>query len=340
MLNTLTPEEKQLLLLLGWFRRHYALYLGLSRERPATRESIRQFGSAWFGRRLLELGPAFDSLLRKGLLQQDRTTWQLTETGAACFQELDQSETFYRYEYDNFFALSENSAAHALFCERVYGEDLNQHGLADRDELLQLLDFLDIQAGAYGLDLGCGNGRIADFLQRQSGAVFLGVDISPEAIRRAELIPNPQLSFQVGNMNTLSLGERFDFIISVDTLYYAADLKETLRACLAHLRPGGVFACFFSQWINGEEEKPRLAGRRTVLAAAFRELDQPFEFLGISEPGRLHWRRKRDVLVEMRPAFEAEGSLALWDYRFREANRYAEWPGSWYARFIYKAVGR
>lgn len=337
MENLLTSEEKQLLLLLGWFRRHYALYLGLKRERPATRESVLHFGQAWFGEQLLEIEPAFSSLQHKRLARESGAGYELTETGAGHFQKLDEAETFYRYEYDNFFSLSEKSAAHALFCERVYGENLNQHGLADMEELRQLLGFLDITAGTYGLDLGCGNGCIADYLQRQSGARFLGVDISPEAIRRAQEIDNPQLSFRVANMNALSLSEQFDLVLSVDTLYYAAKLKETVRVCLSHLQPGGVFACFFSQWINEEGEKPLLDGRQTVLAQAFRELEQPYEFLDISASGRRHWRRKRDILLDMRPDFEAEGSLALWDYRFREANRYAEWPGEFYARFIYRA---
>ena len=334
----LTPEEKQLLLLLGWFRRHYALYLGLSRERPATQESVLQFGGAWFGSRLLDLAPAFSSLKQKGLIREDGTAWALTEPGTARFSELDASETFYRYEYDNFFSLSENSPAHALFCERVYGEDLNQHGLADAEELHQLLSFAEIPEGAHVLDLGCGNGLVTDYLQRNTGVHLLGVDISPEAIRRAEQIGNPRLSFRVANMNALALPERFDCILSVDTLYYAADLKATVAACLSRLRPGGVFACFFSQWISGEEEKPLLEGENTALAQVFRELGQPFGFLDISGSGRRHWRRKRDTLLDMRPAFEAEGSLALWDYRFREANRYAEWREGFYGRFIYKTV--
>lgn len=340
MQHNLTPQEKQLLLLLGWFRRHYALYLGLSRERPATQESILQFGQAWFGSRMLDVGPAFSSLQDKALLLRAGGAYELTESGSARFQALDQTETFYRHEYDNFFSLSEKSAAHARFCESVYGHNLNQHGLADQAELGRLLEFAGIPAEARCLDLGCGNGLITDFLQRQSGARFLGVDISPEAIRRAASIPNPRLSFQVGNMNMLSLEQRFDAIVSVDTLYYAADLKETVQACLGLLLPGGVFACFFSQWIMEDGEKPQLDGGHTVLAKVFRELGQPFSFLDISGSGRQHWRRKRDALLEMRQDFEAEGNLALWDYRFREANRYAEWPGEHYARFIYKVKPR
>lgn len=343
----LTPEEKQLLLLLGWFRRHYALYLGLSRERPARPESVLQFGRAWFGGRLLDIAPAFSSLKKKGLIREDsaRTghlqgarskAWILSEPGAARFAELDASETFYRHEYDNFFSLSENSQAHALFCERVYGANLNQHGLADMEELQQLLSFAEIPEGADVLDLGCGNGLITDHLQRSSGARFLGVDISPEAIRRAEQIPNLRLSFRVANMNALALPERFDLILSIDTLYYAADLKATVEACLSHLRTGGRFSCFFSQWIMEERERPLLEGENTALARVFQELNRPFEFLDISESGRQHWHHKRDVLLAMRPEFEAEGSLALWDYRFREANRYAEWRGDFYGRFIYR----
>ncbi|MCB0586078.1 MAG: class I SAM-dependent methyltransferase [Phaeodactylibacter sp.] len=336
MKEPLTSEEKQLLLLLGWFRRHYALYLGLSRERPATRKGILEFGRAWFGKRLPDLEPAFSGLQQKGLLRQKDEAFELTEAGSATFQRLDASETFYRYEYDNFFSLSEKSAAHALFCERVYGENLNQHGLADVQELRQLLAFVPIRNESSGLDLGCGNGRITAWLQRQTGARFLGVDISPEAIRRAHQASNPGLEFRVGNMNELSFSERFDFILSIDTLYYAASLKHTVEACLSHLRPGGAFACFFSQWISEEGEKPLLEGDNTALAQVFTGLGQPFEFQDISRQGHRHWRLKRDVLLEMRPAFEAEGSLALWHYRFREANRYAEWPEGHYARFIYR----
>ncbi|MCB0546854.1 MAG: class I SAM-dependent methyltransferase [Phaeodactylibacter sp.] len=334
--NYLTPEEKQYLLLLGWFRRHYALYLGLERERPATGESILQFGRAWFGNQLLDLASAFPGLKHKQLIREEGGAIEFTEAGASQFAELDASETFYRYEYDNFFSLSEKSEAHALFCERVYGKNLNQHGLSDTGELRQLLAFLDLPSGAYGLDLGCGNGLITDYLQRRSGARFLGVDISPEAIRRAEQIRNPHLAFRVSNMNALSFSEPFDFIVSVDTLYYAADLSATVRDCLSNLRPGGIFACFFSQWINAEGERPFLEGTHTGLAKVLRELEQPFEFQDISESGRKHWRLKRDVLLDMRPDFEAEGNLALWDYRFREANRYAQWPADFYARFIYR----
>ncbi|MCO6475500.1 MAG: class I SAM-dependent methyltransferase [Phaeodactylibacter sp.] len=332
----LTHEERQLLLLLGWFRRHYALYLGLSRERPATRESLLQFGLAWFGEHLLGIEPAFSSLEHKGLIRLTKAGYEFREEGLARFAELDVSETFYRYEYDNFFTLSENSPAHARFCERVYGENLNQHGLADTEELQQLLSFVKIQEEADVLDLGCGKGLITDYLQRHSGARFLGVDISPEAIRRAGQIPNPQLSFRVANMNALSLPERFDLITAVDTLYYAADLRKTVEDCLSHLHPGGVFACFFSQWISEEGEKPLLEGNNTGLAQVFNALGLPFEFLDISDSGRRHWRRKRDALLAMRPDFEAEGSLALWDYRFREANRYAEWRSDFYSRYICK----
>ncbi len=335
----LTSEEKQLLLLLGWFRRHYALYLGLSRERPATKDSLLQFGRAWFGEHLLSIEPAFSALKNKGLARQTEAGYEFTEQGLARFQELDESETFYRYEYDNFFFLSEKSLAHARFCERVYGENLNQHGLADTEELQQLLSFVEIQEGAHVLDLGCGNGLITDYLQRHTGARFLGIDISPEAIRRAERIPNAELSFRVANMNALSLPERFGLITAIDTLYYAADLRKTVEACLSHLHSGGVFACFFSQWISEEGEKLLLDGNNTGLAQVFNALGLPFEFLDISGPGRRHWRLKRDVLLAMRPDFEAEGSLALWDYRFREANRYAEWREDFYARYIYKAGG-
>ena len=243
--NALSPEEKQLLLLLGWFRRHYALYLGLSQERPANQESILQFGQAWFGVHLLDLQAAFPALESKKLLQQQPDlAYALTASGELAFQQLNKEETFYRYEYDNFFSLSEQSPAHAIFCERVYGENFNQHGLANQEELLQLLHMLNMPSGADVLDLGCGNGKITAFMQDHSGAHFLGLDISPQAIRRAKGLAGPGLSFEVGNMNALDLSSTFDYILSIDTLYYADNLEGGNKRLFGST-PAGWNLCLF-----------------------------------------------------------------------------------------------
>jgi len=54
-------------------------------------------------------------------------------------------------------------------------------------------------------DLGCGPGHVATYLHDQ-GASVLGLDVSAEMIRWAQRL-NPALSFRVGDMRSVDLGD-------------------------------------------------------------------------------------------------------------------------------------
>jgi hypothetical protein len=42
--------------------------------------------------------------------------------------------------YDAYYEAAQDSAAHALFCERAYGRNLCQHGVADMNQIQLLID--------------------------------------------------------------------------------------------------------------------------------------------------------------------------------------------------------
>jgi cyclopropane fatty-acyl-phospholipid synthase-like methyltransferase len=64
--------------------------------------------------------------------------------------------------YDKFYAAMATGRAHAEFCERVFGHNLCQHGFADMAQLDAVLDVTGLGPGRRTLDLGCGNGPIAE----------------------------------------------------------------------------------------------------------------------------------------------------------------------------------
>ncbi|MEN6293271.1 MAG: methyltransferase domain-containing protein, partial [Methanobacterium sp.] len=103
--------------------------------------------------------------------------------------------------YDKFYDRAEKSHAHAIFCERVYGINLCQHGMADEDQINLMLDELGLDDTSNVLDLGCGPGHISNHIQKKSKCRLVGLDISPVAIQRA--VENfgshdPDLQFIVG----------------------------------------------------------------------------------------------------------------------------------------------
>ncbi len=135
-MEKLSIAEKQLLSIIGVFRGRYALFLGLDQNRPATKESLISFGKVWIGKDLvLDWNDTFDSFLNKNILFFANKEFQLTEKGEQYVHLLMEEATFFSLEYDNYFALEEKSEAHKVFCERVYGHALAQHGLIDNSEL-------------------------------------------------------------------------------------------------------------------------------------------------------------------------------------------------------------
>ena len=74
--------------------------------------------------------------------------------------------------YDNFYRATKTSEAHKLFCTRVFGLDLCQHGFADVDQLDALIaavgihpkNVLRISKGLYRLRKGAFASNLDDTL--------------------------------------------------------------------------------------------------------------------------------------------------------------------------------
>lgn len=333
-----TKAEKQLITTLGWFRSRYALFMGLSLDRNADKESIEQFGKAWIGDFKEDWTDTFISLSDKHIIELTPNGYSLTEYGLAVKNNIDAETPFYKYEYDNYFHMDQQSKAHSAFCEKVYGLDLSQHGLIDQHELSFLLELLKKNSAQKILDIGCGNGKITEWISQTIHTSCVGIDISEEGVRLANQRTknNPLLHFEIGNINDLHSSELYDAILFLDTLYYSTNIQRTLSQARALLKPDARIYAYFSQWIMDEQYAERLHYNNTALAGVLHTLSLPFSCIDLSESGRNHWKRKLEVLLAMKEDFIAEGSEQLWEYRYREAYRYAHWGDNKYSRYLYE----
>lgn len=334
-----TEAEKQLLITAGWFRSRYGQMAGMSADAPLTLKNLRAFGDKWIGKYLVDWSDADRTLMASGLLSKSGEEYSLTERGDAARRALEAVNPLWLYEYNNFFSDAEESHAHALFCQRVYGKNLCQHGLADIPQLHKLVDVLNLTARDFVLDLGCGSGLITEYLHDRTGAAFEGTDISAEAIERARertAGSYKTLAFSVGNMNSLNFPPAtFSAVVAIDTLYYVYDLEETLRQVLTILKPEGQMGLFFTEWINNLEDEAKLLPENTSLAALLKKYGLRFTTFDFTASEDEHWRKKVEVLRELKPAFEKEGKLDLYDYRYSEAVRYANWDLRKRSRYLY-----
>src|ERR1700736_1148238 len=114
------------------------------------------------------------------------------------------------------------------------------------EQRLALEPWLKIDAGTRVLDVGCGVGRWSRLLAAR-GAHVTGVDLSPTMIAQARRRAAAdgvagRCRFQVQDLSTLDVGERFDLVLGVTVLQHILDpdaLRAALAAMTAHLAPGG-----------------------------------------------------------------------------------------------------
>lgn len=107
----------------------------------------------------------------------------------------------------------------------------------------KVLEERKLERKARVLEIGCGEGRDAEYVLRQ-GYELLATDVSPEAIRWCrEKLPEHEKSFRVLDCLKERLEERFDFIYSVAVIHMLVrdeDRKRFYRFVRVHLKPDGI----------------------------------------------------------------------------------------------------
>ncbi len=209
---------------------------------------------------------------------------------------------FYQgYEY--FYKKLEKNTFFSTYCERVFGIDFSQDGFSDIGQITELLKLADIKPDAKVLDIGCGNGKLAEYISELTGATVYGFDYSKHAIRtaRKRVKGKERLIFEPGLIGEKEYpADFFDVIIAVDTMYFAPDLTQFVRQLYGWLKPEGVFLAFYGE---GPFDKKSNNFDETPLAAAFCTNHIPYEGQDFTSQHFELMKRKREVITSMRDEF-------------------------------------
>ena len=229
--------------------------------------------------------------------------------------------------YTRFYHAVASSDANAEYCAKVYGRNFCQHGFADLGHIDHLIQISGISDKSRVLDLGCGNGMIAEYISDQTGATLTGIDFIPQAIQDAlerTKMKRDRLDFYVMDFNHLNFPPKsFDVIISIDTLYFT-DIHETLSGCMPLLKEDGSIIVFFDQSCGPDtpiEDYPKelTFPDNTELAQALRQLGFSYRYWDYSDEMLAHLRRRRPILEELKSNFEKEGNSFLFESHMGES---------------------
>ena len=195
--------------------------------------------------------------------------------------------------------------------------------MTDMAALKDLLVRLDPKPGDHLLDLGCGAGVIAEYIAEQTGAKVTGLDYAAPAIAEARertAARRSSLTFLQGDMNALDLPERsFDAAVSLDTLYWVADLADTLSQVVRTVKPGGQMGIFMLQGLEDGDSPGILEADGTGLAQALSKLNLPYDAYDYTSQNAEFWRRNWEAATDLREAFEAEGNGFIAESLIKEA---------------------
>ncbi len=92
------------------------------------------------------------------------------------------------------------------------------------------------------LIMGCGGAGVLQALDIDRIGGVLGIDLSPEAIRVARQHAPPKVSFEVADMERVSLKQDYRVILFSESIYYVPEgrLIRFLEGLGSHLTPTGV----------------------------------------------------------------------------------------------------
>jgi SAM-dependent methyltransferase len=293
----------------------YAFY---PRDAQEARKYFRRFA--------LDLSGAFEALAEKGLVRRENSVWLLTEQGKKVAEKIRRARPPIWYFYQDFYAAIERSQAFSQYCERVFGKDLGQHGFSDLDQIHRMLKLVNMGGGSRVLDIGCGNGKIAEYISDLTQASVTGLDYVPEAIAQAMRRTAGKwgrLRFLVGNIDDLDLeGELFDVVISIESIFFGQSLEITVGKLKALLAPKGQMAIFCGDDLTSALEQHGLS----------------YDVYDLSKENYEYCRLKYRVVCDLKEAFEAESNTFIWENLRAESRRSAvpyDQAPHLYERYLY-----
>lgn len=231
--------------------------------------------------------------------------------------------------FSKMYSASSQSKTYSTFCERVYGRDLCQANMLDEEQLQQLLSSLNLNPTHSVLDLGCGIGKITEYIHEKTGAKIHGVDFAFGAVEAANdrTKNNSNVRFTIGNLDKLEeiIQEKYDAIIMIDTLYFVSDLNMTIASLKKLLKPDGKLGLFYSSKKKSTDTDIDLLPENKPLGKALTESGFSFTTVNFTSNEKRIWEESILIANELKEDFIKEKNLEIYKGRIAEASKNVKW---------------
>ncbi len=126
------------------------------------------------------------------------------------------------------------------FYSGVYKDKSDSYYAMHRKKIETVMSFLDGVKAENILDIGCGDGFIAEMLSKKLSAKPFGLEISASAVKSAKKRGVDACIFDVSERIFPFEKEFFDVVFCGDIIEHIYNTEELLRNILNALKPGGL----------------------------------------------------------------------------------------------------
>jgi 2-polyprenyl-3-methyl-5-hydroxy-6-metoxy-1,4-benzoquinol methylase len=286
---------------------------------PLSRQTIAGLAKIKLPKIAQKCDDLLRAMLQAGILEGDSDAFFLTPDGRNFADEISERYSLHALFYNEYYQAAGNSQAHALFCERVYGRNLSQHGVADMEQIACAVSELNAASARRLLDFGCGDGRITEYISDMTGMESVGIDIADGAIRLAQertLAKRNRMNFywaDVEKSKGYCSDMKFDCILAIDSIFFG-NQEVILRWLAQRLAPNGQMAVFYFC-------PSSIAAQHTQLAKAMEAIGLVYKFKDLTARNAEHCARKEKVLRQLEDMFREEGNDFLFKNRMAECTK-------------------
>ncbi len=164
------------------------------------------------------------------------------------------------------------------------------------------------------LDIGCGIGKVADQLARQSERAICGIDLDDELISEGALTFGNTVDLRVGDFDKPAWKPKsFDAFYCVDSLYFSKDLSSTIDTLNDLLKANGRSIIFWTQLVESQADSHKLTPGGTDLASVLQEKGLRFEYTDFTIEEVAYWTKAKSAIQELENEFKEEGEEAFFN---------------------------
>lgn len=224
---------------------------------------------------------------------------------------MDNTKLLFFDEYEQFYKMTGSSKAFEAFCRDAFGQDLSQDGFSDIRQVNRIISYIPAGEDVHILDAGCGNGKMLGYLQEKTGAYIHGFDFSGNAIDSARKMFRTKADFRQGAIGEIDYPtERFDLVVSMDSMYFAPDMEKFVLQIMRWLKKDGVL---FAGYQEGDVMPKTESPKTTVLAQVFEKCNIQYEVEDITFETYELLKRKREAALLHQKDLEQEGNEEWFD---------------------------